>query len=75
MTFYKTICSPWHLNIFTAKKGRAVHSGKTLGFETQQACDFIMSKDQTTIPFNPSVWSDDSKQLYYLLLLLFWSPF
>lgn len=25
MTLYKTICSRWHLSIFTAKKGRAMH--------------------------------------------------
>lgn len=25
MTFCKTICSPWHLSIFRAEKGRALH--------------------------------------------------
>ena len=25
VALYKTICSPWHLSIFTAKKGRAMH--------------------------------------------------
>ena len=37
------------------RKAELCTSGKTIVFEAQQACDFIiMSKDQATITFNPS---------------------
>lgn len=37
------------------RKEELCTSGKTIAFEAQQACDFIiMSKDQTTTTFNPS---------------------